>query len=220
MSYQQDPYLDEGLFTAGDVSAQDLAYGESAWAINPVPMEPIRQPFRAQGFSGNYVIVDQHAIQGNYGYNTGNYGYYNLPAAPRFLDYAALDGLGIDFESEKGKALMRICAHHANTGEGSIAANIKAARLVEEWLTPSELAQLKADQKVMIRSKKHKKRTYIIHENPSTRVEIWEGERRKALACGVVAESGFVQGDKFLTKVIAIKTDEDDYIARSSVSPG
>lgn len=208
---QQDPYQDEGLFTVGDISPQELAYSESAWAVNPMPMEPVREARQPPGFgsSGVYVRVEP----------TTNYGYYRGGTnTPRMLDYAVMEGLGIDFESEKGKKILEICAYHATGNEHSIQAHVKAAKLVSDWLTAAELAELKTDGKIMIRSKKHKKRTYVVYENPSTRVEVWEGGKCKMRACGVVEESGFVQGDKFLAKVMALKTDEDDYLNRSNVS--
>lgn len=209
---QQDPYQDETLFTVGDVAPQELAYGESAWAISPISMEPVRDVRQPRAFSGNYILNQ---------FSAPDYGYYHAGTwAPSLLDYTVMEGLGIDFESEKGRKILAICAYHAQPTEHSIQANIKAAKLIEEWLTPSELAQLREEHKVMIKSKEHKKRTYIVHENPSSRVEVWEGGKCKMRACGVVEESGFVQGDKFLSKVMAIKTDEDDYLKRSSLSRG
>jgi hypothetical protein len=208
MSYQQDPYQDEGLFTVGDVTPQELAYGESAWAVNPYSNLPVREERQPPAFSGNFVRVE-----------AANYGYYNAGTPqPRLMDYLVMEGLGVDFDSEKGHQIMNIFAYHAADRQHTIKANIKAAKLVSEWLTPGELAELKADHKIMIRSKQHKKRTYIIHENPAAKVEIWEGTKLKAAACGVVEESGFVQGDRFLAKVMAIKTDEDDYVKRSYVT--
>jgi hypothetical protein len=213
---EDNTYVEENLFTVGDLQPQDRGYSESAWAVNPMPMESPRS-FPASGNGG--IIVEPHYRQ--------EYGYYNISGAPRFMDYLALEGLGIDFESERGQKLMNICAHHMHYGGAqagtyrSILANIKAAKLVSEWLTPGELAELEQDRKVTIKSKKYKNRTYIVHENPSDRVEVWEkgrlGNKRKAKACGVVAEAELVQGDKFLAKVMAVKTDEEDFLKRSNV---
>ena len=138
MSQQFDEYVDEGLFTVGDVTPRDLLYSESAWAIAPMPMDPVpgRQPPALA--SAARITVDEYA-------HTGNYGYYH-GKSPGLLDYTVMNGLGIDFESQKGQKILEICAYHAHNREHSINANIKAAMLIEDWLTPEEVSALKKDR--------------------------------------------------------------------------
>jgi hypothetical protein len=100
--------------------------------------------------------------------------------------------------------------------------NKRASDLVKEWITEKEWKELTTEHKVTIYSKLDKRRSFVIHEDPSRKVDVYEknpkGEQKlKFRICGITANSNFADGDKVLNKIIAIKTDEHEYIRTSNV---
>lgn len=96
--------------------------------------------------------------------------------------------------------------------------NKRAADLVKKWLTEEEWKELLYSSKITIYSKKHKNRRYVVHADPMKRVEMFNKNRFFASACGVDSVYEMADGDKFLNKVLALKEDEDGYLAKSNVS--
>lgn len=96
--------------------------------------------------------------------------------------------------------------------------NKRAADLVKKWLTEEEWKELLYFSKITIYSKKHKNRRYVVHADPMKRVEMFNKNRFFASACGVDSVYEMADGDKFLNKVLALKEDEDGYLAKSNVS--
>ncbi len=97
-----------------------------------------------------------------------------------------------------------------------LAKEVNGAQLVGKWLTREERRQLSQFGCVVVQSKKHPERQYIIPEDPESRVGLVEDGIVKTMLCGIITVSDregnrFVMGDKFLTKVMALKENEDYY---------
>lgn len=216
---QQDPeYIDEGIFTTGDNAPDEIANAEAAWAVYPMPMEPIR--VQASRQITNAVIVSPPHREGYY---RPEHSSANVKT-PSLLDYAELYSLSIDLESERWRKIANIVIYHGvgfnEKRNGTLSANMKAAKLIQEWLTEEEQNELLKNGRVKIKSKKYNDKHYVVYQEAMEKVEVWQGSKITMKCCGIVAESGYVDGDKFLAKVMAIKTDEDDYVKRSAVMPG
>jgi DNA-binding MarR family transcriptional regulator len=95
--------------------------------------------------------------------------------------------------------------------------NKRAADLVKKWSTSEEWEELLTQHQVTIQSKRNKNRTFVVHENPQTKVDVYDNNKLTHKICGVTADSGYADGDQVLNKIIAIKEDEREYIKNSNV---
>lgn len=143
--------------------------------------------------------------------NNHNYATY-------FANFLQFDFLE-NFDETKLKLLSDLFSQ--NNPE-HIVKNIKATKLLKEALTDKEWKELVQDHRITIKSKKYKRRRYIVYENPSLQVVIQERSvtgvyKDTARLCGIV-QGTFPDADKLAAKIMAIKSDEDSYIAHSNQS--
>ncbi len=128
----------------------------------------------------------------------------------------------MDLDDEQLKKLKEIL--NAVNDVKVLKKNKRAADLVKEWINDEEWKELTTEHKVTIQSKLDKRRTFVVHEDPYAKVEVYErgvlSNSKPKLThtlCGITANSNFADGDQVLSKIIAIKTDESGYINDSNV---
>jgi len=143
--------------------------------------------------------------------------------------------------SDAGELLINLC-RLSNKQEAD--KELNAAKLVKEWLTKEEWDMLIQHGYVHIQSKINKKRYYIVFEDPDKKVKVIHrnkvgkagiiNEKNKTKEyhdvikheqimelCGIVVKTDkysrdqFTDWDKMLTKIMAIKSDEDYYLENS-----
>lgn len=149
-------------------------------------------------------------------------------------------------DSDDGKQLFGLIQDYSATSNGieNLKRELKAAELVKQWLSKRDWECLTQHGYVAIPSKKNKMKYYIVFEDPDKRVhvilkqnvgqagiinkdnstkeyvDVYDHKKVVEL-CGIVSETdkygkNYVRWDKLLTKIMALKTDEEYYLKNSN----
>ena len=145
------------------------------------------------------------------------------------LDYAKTSGffdhmITDDEDKEKNFKEFFDTLQRISGGDVShLIRNLRSVQLIKDALTPEEFEELTKENKVTIKSKLYKNREYVVHVDPEQRVDVLEKGKKKKELCGIVLSSEtdeygrrFVDGDRLLSKIITLKTNEKHYLNNSN----
>lgn len=101
-----------------------------------------------------------------------------------------------------------------NVGPERINAYRNAIRLCKKYLSSDEWQELITKNQVTVKSQKHPELSYVVPE--SGRVKIFKGEQLVVESCAIVDDVNYTErfpiGDVILSKVMAIKSDEEYFV--------
>lgn len=101
-----------------------------------------------------------------------------------------------------------------NVGQDRLNAYRNAINLCKKYLTQEEWDELLNDKHITIKSKKYPDVKFVVPENG--KVSIFKGERLMVESCAIVDDMNYSErfpiGDVILSKVMAIKSDEEYFV--------
>lgn len=87
----------------------------------------------------------------------------------------------------------------------------KSWELVKDWLSEEEFAELTSKGEMEVQSQKDKETIYIIKKDPLATVEKRTKGKFQKKMCVIPKESGLSNGDAFLSKLMLLKEDEEEF---------